>query len=86
MPEHNLLILTGRMMGRRHEKTGGIKLVTVKPERREITKSLTEFFSVRTDIPPEVVCASFGDHCMELLPPWLQRIVCFATTESGGKR
>ena len=55
-------------MGRRHEKTGGIKLVTVKPERREITESLTEFFSVRTDIPPEVVCASFGDHCMELLP------------------
>ena len=52
-------------MGRRHKKTGGIKLITVRPERRKSTKSLTEFFSVRTDIPPGVVCASFGDHCME---------------------
>ena len=25
----------------------------------------TEIFSVRTDIPPRVVCALFEDHCME---------------------
>lgn len=31
----------------------------------ELTRFFTEIFSVRTDILPEVVCASFGDHCME---------------------
>ena len=67
-------------------KINGVKSVAVKLKRQEPAWSLTEFFSVRTDIPPKVVCASFGDHCMELLPPWLQRIVCFATTESGVKR
>ena len=36
-----------------------------KQARHKASTSLTEFFSVRTDIPPKVVCASFGDHCME---------------------
>lgn len=31
----------------------------------ELTRFFTEIFSVRTDILPEVVCAFFGDHCME---------------------
>ena len=46
-------------------KINGVKSVAVKLKRQEPAWSLTEFFSVRTDIPPEVVCASFGDHCME---------------------
>ena len=48
-------------------KLSKVRQVKMKSNRSadQRARPFTEIFSVRTDIPPEVVCASFGDHCME---------------------
>ena len=48
-------------------------------------KPFTEIFSVRTDIPPEVVCASFGDHCMEPCLPHGQGRVLRSDRKQGAE-